>query len=126
MPIRFEVDDSGTFFIANWEGHVTDREIIPAYVSFFEGNKWQPGMHELTVVSEANMSQVSETGLHNLARFQDLFYREHKLNNVRTAIYVRPDKWATLAILYQVWSINSPEWVKLFRNKEKAAQWLMS
>jgi hypothetical protein len=124
MPIGCEAHESCDYFISHWEGVVTDSELIPGYSAFVEGDEWIHGMHELTDVTGADLSRITREGLVSLANWASNFYERRGVQFVKTAVLTRSDDWASAPIIYEVWSPQSPEHLRIFKQRDEAVRWL--
>ena len=125
MPIKFTRHESGVYFVSTWEGKVSDDELISSYNVFFESGEWKQGMYELADLSSVDFSQVTYSGLIGLAKWAEKFYSEQQTSGIKTAIFIPPGNSAAEAIIYNVWTTDSPEQVMIFRNRDQAHLWLL-
>jgi len=122
MPIRFKVDESGRYFVSHYEGSIEDAELVPSYSAFFSRPEYLPGLHELADFSGADLSGVTIIGIRMFASWARAFYKKHGLQNVKLAAYF-PRGGNVEAIIYDVWSIDSAEHLRLFKDRDEAIRW---
>ena len=121
--ITFRVETSLGIVVTTWKGKVSNADLISAYTKLFEDPAFQPGFHELLDVSEADMVEVSGEGLRKL----ELFIESQTPDSVgefKTAVVAPEDLSFGLARMYGFYSDDSSEAVRVFRDSEKALDWL--
>ena len=125
MPITFELNNNDGYFISTWAGVISNAEMLAAYKDFFEGEEWSPSLSELADISQAYLFNVTSDGLLELAKYAQHVYRTNDLAFVKTSAYCPQDLPLCIARLYEAWTIESPESVKVFRDIHEAESWLM-
>ena len=125
MPITFELNNNAGYFISTWAGVITNTEMLAAYKDFFEGEDWSPRLNELADISQAYLFNVTSDGLLELAKYAQHVYRANDLAFVKTSAYCPQDLPFCIARLYDAWTIEAPESVKVFRDIHEAESWLM-
>ena len=124
MPITIRKHESGQYYLSEWQGRITDDELVPAYNAFNTSDEWSPDLYELADLTRADLSQVTHQGLIRLANSEAKFLSHQGVSHKRAAVIVSPDASATEAIIYDVWSSGSAEQVKIFRSQHEAVRWL--
>lgn len=124
MPVKFELNPRGKYFISRWLGRVSDVEILEAYKGFFEGEVWSPNVNVLTDLSQADFAKVSTDGLMKLAEFSKHNYQKHGISVVKTAVFSPGDLEFGMARVYGAFTHDVPETVEVFRTYQDAVQWL--
>ena len=79
---------------------------------------------ELVDLSRADMRGVSTKALEKLARQVDAVFTRSGIESIKTAVYSPGDTTFGLGRVYEVWSDASPELVNVFRDRQKAINWL--
>lgn len=124
MPVKFELNPRGKYFISRWLGKVSDVEILEAYKGFFGGEAWSPSFNALTDLSQADFADVSADGLMKLAEFSKKNYNKHGISVVKTAVFSPGDLEYGMARVYGAYTHDVPETVEVFRSYQDAVQWL--
>ncbi len=126
MAILFDVDASQAWFTSRWTGPLTDEEILTTYLEFHRGAEWKPGMGELVDLTQADMSRITADGLAALATAITEVFDEANVSAARTAVYSETDLPFGLARLYEAYTLESPESVQVFRDRDEALGWLLA
>lgn len=126
MSISFEIVEGENYFIGNYQGLITDKSILLAWSEYLNSDQWQPGLHELSDLSGADMSQVTGEGLRRLAKLVNSFYHDKEVSSVRVAVYAPTPYLYGLTRMYRAMTLDLRENVELFRDKADAIQWLIS
>ena len=79
---------------------------------------------EFADLSEADMRLVTSSGLAELANDVEEEFRKLGIESIKTAVYSPDDLPFGLGRVYQAWSDESPERVRVFRDRSKAIEWL--
>ena len=125
MPITVTIHESKQFIIAKYEGKVTDAELIPAYANFFAQHACYAALPELSDISSADLSGVSHRGLTELATWTAQFFNDHGIKSSKTAMYNPPgENYKSQAVIYEAWTVGSPENCRTFASREEAIRWL--
>ncbi len=125
MPITITLHESKQYIIAKYEGKVTDAELIPAYADFLAQDAAYASLPELSDISSADLSGVSHRGLTELAKWSEQFFLDHGVKASKTAMYNPPGaNYKSQAVIYEAWTVGSPENCKTFANREEAIRWL--
>jgi len=123
MPVIFKVNNKCGYFIATWEGIITDSELLSAYKNFVESDEWSPGLNELADLSKTNFEKLSSNGLQALGTYAEQVYLNNN-SSIKTAAYCPNDLPFGIARIYEAWSHDSLENVKVFRERHIAETWL--
>lgn len=122
MPIVFSVSECGTYYTARYEGHITDAAVLAGYEAWFRGGAWKPDMSELADLSEADLRNVTSSGIYDLARMMESVTREYG-TNPRVAVYAPRDLPYGLAMVFSA-QAERFESHRVFRDIEEAVKWL--
>ena len=125
MAITFELNNNDGYYISTWTGVITNAEMLTAYKDFFEGEEWFSGLKELANTSQADLFNITSLGLRQLALYTQQVYKENGLASVRTSAYCPQDLPLKLAKIYESWTKESPERIKVFSDIQEAESWLM-
>ena len=126
MPVNFESHSDENYFLSIWTGKVTDTELVESYKRFFNSLEWIPGMNELADLSNLDLSEVTQEGLRDLAEFAKELYERNNMKDTITAAYCPHDLQFGMLRVYEALAEESPEAVKVFRDFDKAKEWLLS
>jgi hypothetical protein len=121
--ISFRVQAEQGIVVTSWSGEITDEGLLDAYRSLFEDSDWTPKLWELLDVRAARLDGVTGEGLQDLA---ELVHENlgHRVEEFRTAVvHSRPLSFG-ITRMYQVFSEESPETVKIFQDTREALEWL--
>ena len=128
MPIKFLKHEHRQYFTAKWESIIYDFELVSScekfYADFEKSGDWDPEIPELVDIIGADLSQVTQTGIKNLAQWSEALHRGHGISEKKTAIVLPPEGLSVPALFYEFWTEASPELVRLFRTRSKAIGWL--
>jgi len=122
MPILFEVNHDDSYYIAKWEGRVTDKSLSDGYRAFFESQEWVPGYDSLVDLSELDATDITQTGLQHLAELVKSTFAPHGIHP-RIAVYAPHDLPYGLSRMYSA-GVESFETHRTFRDKSEALEWL--
>ncbi len=129
MPITFLKHEHKQYFIAKWESIIYDSELITSYEKFYtdfeKSGDWEPETPELVDIIDADLSQVTQTGLKKLAQWGEALHRGQGISEKKTAILLPPEAPSVPALFYEFWTEASPEHVRLFRTRSEAINWLI-
>ncbi len=125
MPVTFELNNNDGYFISTWTGVITSAEMLAAYKDFFEGEEWSPGLNELANTSQADLFNITSLGLRQLAIYTQQVYRTNCLASARTSAYCPQDLPLKLVKIYEIWTNESPESIKVFSDIHEAESWLI-
>ena len=124
MPITFKVKNENNYFISVWEGSISDDEIYESYKKFYTSNEWSKNLNELVDLSNANVENITGRGLTRLAKYVENHFAMHKVTSSKTSVYSPNDIAFGLARVYEAWTSESPEEIRVFRNEKEALNWL--
>ena len=123
MPISHQINEDLNVVISNLEGKITDSELLHSYKNLYENPSWKPGFSEIVDMRKADMSNVSPTGLKKLSDLVTSYTINAKIQ-FKTAIIAPDDLPFGLGRLYEAYSDESPESTSVFREIDKAFEWL--
>lgn len=126
MSITFKINNENNYFISAWEGSLTDYGVYESYKKFLTSNEWSKDLNELVDLSNANFKNITSQGLAELAKFVEKHFTMHKVTSSKTAVYSPNDLPFGMARVYEAWTDESPEALKVFRVKKEALNWLAS
>ncbi len=124
MPITFLMNHNEGYFEVQYKGAISDTELLNAWRSFLNSDDWIPGSNGLADLSEAGLSTVSVNGLRALADYISYIYRKNGITSTKTAIYTPLPVPFGLSRMYEVFADKFLENVMVFKDREKAKQWL--
>ncbi len=123
MPILHTINEQLGIVLSSWVGQISDSELLPSYQQLYENELWKPGFHEIVDLRDADMSSVSSEGLDRLASMVKR-YTIGKCDEFKTAVVAPDDLHFGIARIYEVHSSESPEIVMVFRDLNRAFEWL--
>jgi hypothetical protein len=126
MPIEFKTNMHPNYFFSVWKGKITDEDIMVAYTDFYSSDCWEPGQHELSDLTEADLSETTAVGFRNFQGLCETFFRQHNVTETKSAVIASKDLAYGLARMYSLKADNSPEYVRVFRDHTDAVEWLTS
>ena len=126
MPIHVELQPERNLCIVVFTGAVTDEEMLEVYRQTYLGPEWVPGMQELVDLGGADLSALTTGGLERLSQFAMSVFETRGPFEMRTAIYAPQDLPFGLARQYQVMVDDSPEQLRVFRDRSAALAWLLA
>ena len=124
MTLQFLPEPDKPYFVTRFVGEIDDSQLFDYYRQVYSRPELQPVKAEFADLSEADMTRVSATALADLAAMIEDDFTSLGGESVRTAVYSPDDMPFGLGRIYQAWSESSPELVRVFRDKDKAIEWL--
>jgi hypothetical protein len=124
MPISYLIDNQNNCLEVVCRGLITDREVLQARLDYLSGADWIPGMPELVDLSEADFSGVTPAGIEQIAGIVDQVYRANGLTRVKVAVYTRDLLPSVITSLYQDFSKDLVEQIRVFDDLSAARLWL--
>lgn len=126
MPITISVHESNQYVISLFEGKITDAGLVPAFESFYSKDATYASLPELADWSKADFSAVTHQGMTGLATWAEKFLEDHGIKASKTALYNPPgENYKSHCLIYEAWTVGSPENCKTFANREAAIRWLI-
>lgn len=120
--ITHQIHRSRLIVVSTWTGEVSDSMHLEAYRSLYEDDGWKPGMSELADIRLANPAGITGAGLRAVAR---LTARASEGGpEFRTAVLVNSMLAFGLTRMYQVFSEDSLENVRIFEDASLALEWI--
>ena len=124
MSITFSINHNDGYLIATYIGQITDEELLDSWKDFFQGDEWIPGLNELADISQADLTGITSGGLDNLVSYATKIYAKHNIHSVKIGIYAPEPLQFGLARMYEAFTFENPQTVKVFRCMEEAKFWL--
>ncbi|MDJ0916127.1 MAG: hypothetical protein QNJ05_00085 [Woeseiaceae bacterium] len=124
MTLQFLPEPDKPYFVTRFIGEVDDSQLFEYYRQVYTRPELQPVKAEFADISEADVTRVSATGLAGLAAMIEEDFTSLGIESLKTAVYTPDDMPFGLGRIYQVWSESSPELVRVFRDRDKAIEWL--
>lgn len=69
MPINFELNKEGGYYIVSYIGQLTDADMINGWKEIFKQPNFSLELNELTDVSEIDASKLTAIGMREFAKF---------------------------------------------------------
>ena len=123
MPILHTINEKIGVVVSSWVGKISGSEILPSYKQLYESDLWKPGLNEIVDLRDADMSSVSSEILSDLAAMVE-GYTKGKCQGFKTAVIAPEDLPFGISRIYEAHSYDSPENAKVFRDLNKAFEWL--
>jgi len=124
MPIIFTVNPGDSYFVSQYKGAITHKSVLDDYKSFYASGEWIPGTNELVDLSEADLSSLTNREIDALVDDMRNFYIENNVTSLKVAIYAPETLKYGLSRIYDALSYGSPEEIEIFKDRQKAIQWL--
>jgi hypothetical protein len=124
MPIKFSRNHDDEYVEIKYNGQISDSELLSAYKSYFGSNDAIPVLNDLTDLSEADLSILSSDAIQELADYIIYSYKRSGITSFKTAIYAPDELEFGLSRMYVTISYETPQHIKIFKDREKAIQWL--
>ena len=124
MPITFSRNDDEGYLEIKYKGQISDSELLSAYKSYFSSDDAIPVLNDLTDLSEADLSNLSTEAIQELADYIIRLYEKSGITSLKSAIYAPDPLQFGLSRIYHTISAETPQDMELFRDREKAIQWL--
>jgi hypothetical protein len=124
MPVRFTVKPEAGYFEVEYTGIIDDEVMLQAWSDFFDKGDWLPGLNELTDLSKADFSKLTNSVLEELAGFLKNKYQEHGLELVKVAVYAPNPLAFGISRVYGAHTSDSPEDLHWFNSREDALAWV--
>lgn len=107
-------------------GLISEKEIRDVRGRYLKEAEAARGIPELVDLSQADFSLITPASLQQLAEQAERAYKSHDLENVKIAFYTTDYLSSVMISLYGDFVGNSIQEVRIFNDKEKAAEWLCS
>ncbi len=121
--ISFHINSDERVFVSTWRGNISNEDLLECYRTLFDDKEYEPGYHEIADVTNGDLAAVTGNGLRALAGMIS-----QKLGPncppFKTAIIAPRDLDYGMSRMYEVFSSESPENVRVFRSKEEAMSWI--
>ncbi len=125
MSITIEINHEADYFVSHYKGAIADADLLNDWKSIFNSGVWRPDKNELADLSEADLSSLSNDGIKALAYyFNDMATENNNTYMKKTAIYAPKILNFGLARMYSAFAHSSSQYIDIFREREKALQWL--
>jgi hypothetical protein len=123
VPILHTINEELGVVLSSLVGAISDSDLLPSYKQLYENEKWKPGFHEIVDLRNAQMNGVTSEGLRQLSSLVES-YTNGKCESFKTAVIAPEDLPFGLARIYAAISSETPERVMVFRDLNKAFEWL--
>jgi hypothetical protein len=123
MGITFNINEKKGFFVSTLVGGISDADLLSAYRSLFEDERFKPGMIEIADMREAQMEAVTSDRLYRLSAMVHR-HLEGKCEKFKVAIIAPALLPYGISRAYEVISASSAENVRVFREIDKAFEWV--
>ena len=124
MPITFSRNHDDGYLEIKYKGQISDSELLSAYTSYFDSSDAIPVTNDLTDLSEADLNHLSSEAIRELADYIISSYKKSGITSLKTAIYAPKLLEFGLSRMYKTISFETPQYIEIFQEREKALQWL--
>ena len=124
MPITFSMNHDDGYLEIIYKGQISDSEVLSAYKSFFGSDNGILTSNGLTDLSEADLTNFSNDAIRELADYVIRLYKNTGNTSLKIAIYAPELFPFGLSRMFQALSYETPQGVEIFKDREKAIQWL--
>ena len=124
MPIIFSMNHDDGYLEIKYKGQISDSEMLSAYKSYFGSDDAIPVLNGLTDLSEADLTNLSSGAIKELADYIIHSYKKSGITSLKSAIYAPNLLEFGLSRMYATISYETPQDIKIFKDREKAIQWL--
>lgn len=123
MPITTTFRPEHKLVISKYQGIVSDDEFKANYENMYADPEWRPEYSELADIREANIAKITSTAIQWVSKLTESFIKD-KNPSYRTAVVVPNDHNFGMARMYQTYSDESNEELRIFREIDTALEWL--
>ena len=123
MPVSFTIASDHGVILSSWVGVLSDAELITAYEGLLSNEAFEPGLHEVVDVRDAQMDAVTSEGLRRLAAMV-AHHLAGRCERFKTAVIASSGLQYGLGRQYGVYSDESPEHTAVFRDPAGAFAWV--
>lgn len=126
MPISFKIVADAGYFLAVWQGQITEDEVFESYTSFLNANDSLGHFKELCDLSDVDLSEIKLEGLKRLSAIIRDFCERNQIQDARCACFVPAEINHSVMALYDQVSKESAEVTTTFTELGEALAWLQS
>lgn len=123
MPITYTIRKNEGFVVAKHEGLVSDQELLDTYRQLYNDPDYQLGFKKLVDLRATESMERSADALQDIAQLIKSRYAGSS-ERFKTAIVAPRDLSYGLARIYEVYSEETPQETMVFRDLQKALDWL--
>lgn len=123
--ITFTSNSEKGFFESKYVGTVDDNEMLNSYKEYFEDPNTTEITNEFTDLSECLEFKITSGGLKQLSDYSTALFNQLGIENFKAAVFAPSDLTFGMTRMYQVYTDEMPENVRVFRNKNDALDWLI-
>jgi len=124
MPLKFTNHTDEGYLEVTYVHPVTDEVFLKDWETFLESDEWIPLPVVFSNLTEAGTSSVTGDTLITHFEYASRKYRERGISTVTDVIFAPKDLQYGIARMFKAYSKKSPETVQIFRDRDKAIQWL--
>ena len=124
MKITFQIFPEENYFISKYTGQITPEYLLESWKEFIKYSAWKPGLYEITDLSSADVTKLDGNTLATLSSYINSVYEAHAISEIKVAVYAPRDLPFGMARMYEAYANESTELVKVFRDKQKAIEWI--
>lgn len=121
MPAEFRVDSEEEIVYGTLRGEVTAEEIIAGLEGVFDSGDYRPHFNGISDLRDINWE--SEQGdLRKIVQF--IIRNKSRIGRHRSAIVVSEERSFGMSRMFEVFSEQTPLKVRVFRDYDKALEWV--
>lgn len=123
MPIFYSIKKEQGIVVSKHEGNISDKELVDVYTALYQDPDFRKNYSKLV---DLRSSKSTERSMGALKEVADMVkqYHSKRSERTKTAIVAPHDLYFGLARTYELISDESPEEVMVFRDVDKALEWL--
>ena len=127
MPIHLIPRHKDRIVEVRYAGRLTDEELLEFWETYASSEDYPHalGYQELSDLSEADFTAVTNDGLSRMISLSDQSSERHKAGSIRVAVYAPTDLQFGMARVCEALSRSSKEEMAVFRDYNAAVQWLL-
>ena len=123
MPISYTIKKEQGIIVSKHEGNISDRELVDVYKALFQDPSLRKGYRKLVDLRSSKSTERSMAALIEVADMVKQYY-SGSTETTKTAIVASHDLYFGLARTYELISDEYPDEIMVFRDVDKALEWL--
>lgn len=123
MPIDYTIYPDLRLVVTRFTGRVTDREFVELYTALMADDDYELGTNELADLRAVEVLDLSASALRRVEEITEERYAGSD-TDFRTAILAARDHPYGIGRMYEVFSEDGPENVRVCRDLPSAVEWL--
>ena len=124
MPITFSINQKGGYLVAQYQGALTDEELLNEWQAYLHNFSSIQGINQLADFSDADLSGLTATGIQALADYFIFICKKYNITSMKIAIYAHQAVSFGLSRMYEALVNETGVDIEVFQDQAKALQWL--